>query len=250
MPDRRALLILAWTLGAVLASAPAAEPADRYQFRTEHDPDGIGKFYLGREIAQVMGHQGADWLDRPERDEEEKPELAIEALKLKAGEHAADIGSGTGYFAWRLARKVGPSGRVYGVDIQPEMLERMTQRLRERGVTNVVGVLGTEQDPKLPTNALDLVLMVDVYHEFAHPYEMMQAIVRSLKPGGRVALVEYRAEDPNVPIKPVHKMTEAQVRKEMAVQSLEWVETIGTLPRQHLIVFRSKSDPAKPRGNP
>ena len=238
MPDRRACLFLVAALGAWVASTPAAEPRERYEFRAEHDPDGIGKFYLGREIAQVMGHQGADWLERPERDEEEKPELAIEALQLKPGEHAADIGSGTGYFAWRLARKVGPEGRVYGVDIQPEMLELMIQRLRERGVTNVVGVLGTEQDPKLPTNALDLVLMVDVYHEFAHPFEMMQAIVRALKPGGRVAFVEYRAEDPNVPIKPVHKMTEAQVRKEMAVQSLEWVETIGTLPRQHLVVFR------------
>lgn len=224
--------------------AQTAQSVGRYEYRAQHDPDGIGKFYCGREIAQVMGHQGADWLERPERDQEEKPDLVIEALKLKGGEHVADIGSGTGYFAWRLARKVGSKGKVYGVDIQPEMLDLMSKRMKERGVTNVVGVLGAERDPKLPEGKLDLVIMVDVYHEFEYPHEMMQAIVRALKPGGRVVLVEYRGEDPEVPIKPVHKMTEAQVRKEMSGQPLEWLETVKTLPRQHGVVF-GKTDPRR-----
>lgn len=235
------VLLLAWgPLAPSVTGADAGPPAARYTTSVQHDPDGIGKFYCGREIAQVMGHQGADWLERPEREEEEKPDLVIAALKLKGGEHVADIGSGTGYFAWRLARTVGSHGMVYGVDIQPEMLDLMAKRMKERGVTNVVGVLGTEKDPKLPEGKLDLVIMVDVYHEFAFPVEMMTAMVRSLTPGGRVVFVEYRGEDPQVPIKPLHKMTEAQVRKEMESQPLEWVETVRTLPRQHVIVFRKR----------
>lgn len=212
----------------------------RYEHRDRHSPDGIGKFYLGREIAHVMGHQGANWLERPEREKEEQPDLLIESLKLKPGDVAADIGAGTGYISWRMAGKVGGKGKVYGVDIQPEMLELMAKNMAARGVTNVQGVLGTATDPKLPTRSLDLVIMVDVYHEFDHPYEMMQEICRALKTGGRVVWVEYRAEDPAVPIKPLHKMTAAQVKKEAAMLPLEWVETIETLPRQHVIVFRKK----------
>ena len=211
-----------------------------YETRTEHDRNGIGKFYLGREIAHVMGHQGADWLERPEREEEEKPSVMVESLKLKPGDAVADIGAGTGYLSWRLAQKVGGKGVVYAVEIQQEMLDLLGKKMAERKITNVKPVLGTITDPNLPTNAVDLVIMVDVYHEFDHPYEMLQAICRSLKPGGRVVFVEYRGEDPAVPIKLVHKMTEAQVRKEAAVQPLEWVETIGTLPRQHIIIFRKK----------
>ncbi len=244
MSMRRSLPLLVGIAALLLRVASAAQPAERYQFITPHDPDGIGKFYLGREIAQVMGHQGADWLERPERVAEEHPDDAIRALRLKGGERVADIGAGTGYFAWRLARAVGPSGRVYAVDIQQEMLDLMAGRLRARGVTNVVGTLGTAQDPKLPDGTLDLVLMVDVYHEFEFPYEMMEATVRSLKPGGRVAFIEYRGEDSAVPIKPLHKMTEAQLKKEMAVLPLAWEETIATLPRQHLLVFR-KQDAAR-----
>jgi SAM-dependent methyltransferase len=242
--------VLAFTLISYLVPIPASAAADetaqttnssRYEYRREHDPNGIGKFYLGREIAHVMGHQAADWLERPEREAEEKPGLLLEALKLKPGDVVADIGAGTGYYSWRMASIVGEKGLVYAVDIQQEMLDLLAERMAERKITNVKGVLGTVTDPKLPVQSLDLVLMVDVYHEFDHPFEMMQAICRALKPGGRVAFAEFRAEDPKVPIKEVHKMSEAQVRKEMSAQPLEWVETIATLPWQHIVVFRKKA---------
>lgn len=210
----------------------------RYEYRQQHDPNGIGKFYLGREIARV--HQAADWLERPEREAEEKPQRLLQALKLKPGEVVADIGAGTGFYSWRLAKEVGEKGLVYAVDIQQEMLDLLAGKMAELKITNVKGVLGTITDPKLPAHSVDLVLLVDVYHEFDHPYEMMQAICQALKPGGRVVLVEFRAEDPKVPIKEVHKMFEAQVRKEMSAQPLEWIETIDTLPWQHIIAFKRK----------
>ncbi len=215
--------------------------ASRYDHRQQHDPNGIGKFYFGREIAHVMGHQAADWLERPEREAEEKPDLLLDALKLKPGDVVADIGAGTGYYSWRIAKRVGDKGLVYAVDIQQEMLDLLAKNMSERKVANVKGVLGNITDPKLPARAVDLVLMVDVYHEFDHPFEMMQAICQALKPGGRVAFVEFRAEDPKVPIKEVHKMSEAQVRREMSAQPLEWVDTNKTLPWQHIILFKKKS---------
>lgn len=234
--------LLVWLLApGFLASSHAAEKlaaTNRYEFRQEHSRDGIGKFHLGREIAHVMGHQAADWLERPERDQEEHTEKLVEQLKLKPGEVVADIGAGTGYFSRRMAARVGPAGTVLAVEIQPEMLQLLTNKMAEAGITNVKPVLGTITDPKLPASSVDLALMVDVYHEFDHPFEMMQSITRSLKPGGRVVFVEFRGEDPAVPIKPLHKMTVAQVRKETAALPLEWVETIGVLPRQHIIVFR------------
>ena len=213
---------------------------NRYEFHQPHDPAGIGKFYMGREIAQVMGHEAADWLERPERDTEEHTEVLVEQLKLKPGEVVADIGAGTGYFSRRLARKVGATGRVLGVDIQPEMLILLTNRMAAIGITNVVPILGSATDPKLPAASVDLVLMVDVYHEFDFPSEIMEALCRSVKPGGRVVFVEYRGEDPTVPIKPLHKMTELQVKKEMSVLPLDWVQTLEVLPRQHIIVFRKR----------
>jgi SAM-dependent methyltransferase len=213
-------------------------PSSPYEFRALHDPNGIGKFYFGREIAHVMGHEGADWLERPERVKEEEPDKMVDLLKLKPGDAAADIGAGTGFITWRLAKKVGPTGKVYAVEIQQEMLDLLVPKMKERGLENVIPTLGTITDPKLPDASLDLVLMVDVYHEFSHPHEMMQAIARSLKPGGRVAFVEFRAEDPNVPIKAVHKMTEAQVKKEMQGTGLLWDQTASELPWQHLITFR------------
>jgi len=234
---------ISWLLAAGAAadeSARTATNSSRYEYRREHDPNGIAKFYLGREIAHVMGHQAADWLERPEREAEEKPDLLLEALKLKAGDVVADIGAGTGYYSWRMAKDVGEKGLVYAVDIQQEMLDLIAKRMAERRITNVKGVLGTITDPMLPALSVDLVLLVDVYHEFDHPFEMMQAICQALKPGGRVVFVEFRAEDPKVPIKEVHKMSEAQVRKEMSAQPLEWVETIATLPWQHVIVFKKK----------
>ncbi len=214
--------------------------SSRYEIRKEHDPDGIGKFYMGREIAHVMGHQAADWLERAEREQEERPDLLLPALKLKPGEKAADIGAGTGYYTRRMAKLVGDKGVVYAVDIQPEMLELLTNNMAEAGIRNVKPILGTITDPKLPRGAVDLILLVDVYHEFDHPYEMTEAMCAGLKPGGRMVFVEFRGEDPAVPIKPVHKMTEAQVRKEMSAHPLQWVETIESLPRQHIIVFRKK----------
>lgn len=225
----------------LVLSALAIHAADtpRYEFR-KGDPNGIGKFYMGREIAHVMGHEGADWLERPEREMEERGTLLIEALKARRSDVVADIGAGTGYHVRRIAPRV-PAGRVYAVDIQPEMLTLLSNKMAELAITNVVAVLGAIDDPKLPAASIDLALMVDVYHEFSHPFEMMTAICRSLKPGGRVVFVEFRAEDPTVPIKAVHKMSEAQLRKEMSAQPLEWVETIGILPRQHIIVFKKKS---------
>src|SRR5229473_1700198 len=215
-------------------ASQSVSPVARYELHRVHDPDGTGKFYMDREIAQVMGHQGADWLERPERDAEEHTEKLMQQLAIKPGAVVADIGAGTGYISWRLAPLVGARGKVLAVDIQPEMLDLLTNRMAALGITNVVPVLGTERDPHLPVASVDLVLMVDVYHEFDFPYEMMSAICRSLKPTGRVVFVEFRAEDPGVPIKPVHKMTEAQVRKEMSVQPLRWRETIEVLPRQHI----------------
>lgn len=215
--------------------------APRYVFREQHSPDGIGKFYMGREIAHVMGHQAADWLERPEREEEERTDLLVKSLGLHPGDVVADIGAGTGYLSRRLARIVGEQGKVLAVDIQPEMLELIGKNMADAKVTNVKPILGTISDPHLPPASVDLVVMVDVYHEFSHPFEMMENICKSLKPGGRVAFVEFRGEDPDVPIKLLHKMTEPQVRKEMTVQPLEWRQTLKMLPRQHIIVFRKET---------
>jgi ubiquinone/menaquinone biosynthesis C-methylase UbiE len=227
-----AAIVLLWVAISLRAGQPTLE------FRQLHDPDGIGAFYFGREIAQVMGHQGADWLERPEREEEEKPSRLLESLKLRPGDTVADIGAGSGYLTVRLARTVGQTGRVYAVDIQPEMLDLLRAKSAAQQITNVVPVLGSLTNSNLPNDAVDLALLVDVYHEFSHPYEMMQSICKALKPNGRVAFVEYRAEDPQVPIKPVHKMSEAQVKKEMQPLPLRWVETLNILPRQHVILFR------------
>lgn len=221
------------------AVAPVVLPDPLYEHRVEHDPNGIGVFYFGREIAHVMGHQAAGWLERPDREQEERTDLLVEALGLKEGEHVADIGAGSGYFCWRMAGRVGGSGRVYGVDIQPEMLEILARNMAKRGVSNVETVLGLEADPKLPEGKVDTMLMVDVYHEFGKPYEMMGKMVAALKRGGRIVFVEYRAEDPKVPIKRVHKMSEAQVRKEMsAFPQMRWEKTETVLPQQHIIIFR------------
>jgi ubiquinone/menaquinone biosynthesis C-methylase UbiE len=195
---------------------------------------------MGREIAHVMGHQAADWLERPEREQEERPDLLLPALKLKPGDAVADIGAGTGYYTRRLAKLVGQKGTVYAVEIQQEMLDLLMKTMADLKIQNVKPILGTTTDPKLPDAGLDLILMVDVYHEFDFPYEMTEAMCRALKPGGRLVFVEFRGEDPKVPIKLVHKMTEAQVRKEMSSQPLGWKETIEALPWQHIIVFEKK----------
>ena len=191
-----------------------------------------------RRIAQVMGVGGSDWLVRPEREAEEHPDQALDALKIPAGATVADVGAGVGYFVWRLSARVGPGGVVYGEDIQQGMLDQLDRNMRDRHIANVREVLGTIEDPKLPKNAIDLVLLVDVYHEFSEPEKMLDRIRESLKPGGRLVLLEYRGEDPKVPIKPEHKMTLKQVRAEVEPEGYRFEESIEVLPEQHIIVFR------------
>jgi ubiquinone/menaquinone biosynthesis C-methylase UbiE len=217
---------------------PAQQPArpTDYETRTNHDPDGIGKFYMGREIAHVMGYQGAEWLERPERVEEERPDQVVDQMKLKPADVVADIGAGTGYFSFRISRVV-KQGKVFAVDIQPEMLGVIEKRKKESKTDNVIAVKSEETDAKLPDNSVDVVLLVDVYHEFSFPREMMLSVVKAMKPGGRVVQIEYRGEDPDVPIKLLHKMTVAQARKEMAAVGLVWKETKTFLPQQHFIVY-------------
>ena len=236
------IVAILFLLTALAHSDEAPKPPDPlYETREQHDLNGIGKFFIGREIAQVMGHQAAGWLERPEREEEERTDLAVAALGLKPGEAVADIGCGTGFYASRMARIVGENGVVFGVDIQQEMLDLLVQKMKRLRVANVKPVLGAEKDPKLAAESCDLVLMVDVYHEFDFPYEMTRAMIPALKKGGRLVFIEFRGEDPKVPIKEVHKMTEAQVKKEMALHpELEWVETKKELPQQHVIIFRRK----------
>jgi ubiquinone/menaquinone biosynthesis C-methylase UbiE len=228
-------------LALLLALAIPAIADDRYEKRVAHDPNGIGLFYMGREIAHVMGHQAAGWLERPERQEEERTDLLIDALKLKPGDVVADIGAGTGYIAEKMARRILPGGFVYGVEIQQEMLDLMDRKMKLLRIENVKPQLGTITDPKLPEGTIDLIIMVDVYHEFDHPYEMTESMAKALKKGGRLVFIEFRKEDPAVQIKLVHKMTEEQVKKEMAeFPQLEWVETNPVLPQQHIIIFRKK----------
>jgi ubiquinone/menaquinone biosynthesis C-methylase UbiE len=234
----RKLLLLALCALPPFVYRQAQQPArpSVYETRANHDPDGIGKFYMGREIAHVMGYQGAEWLERPGRIEEERPDQVVEQMKLKPADVVADIGAGTGYFSFRISRVVS-QGKVFAVDIQPEMLAVIEKRKKESKADNVIAVKSMETDAKLPDNSVDVALLVDVYHEFSFPREMMQSVVKALKPGGRVVQIEYRGEDPNVPIKLLHKMTVAQARKEMAAVGLVWKETKNFLPQQHFLVY-------------
>ncbi len=231
-------LLVAFQAALLAVPAMAGEPPARYEIRAVHDPDGIGKFYMGREIAHVMGAEGMSWLERPDREKEEQPRRVLEALRLKPGDVVADLGAGSGYFTFRLARAVGDRGRVYAVDLQPEMLAAIRSRALREHVANVEPIASTATDPKLPANRLDLVLMVDVYHELAYPYEVMAKVRDALKSGGRIALVEFRKEDPAVMIKEVHKMSEAQILRELSAAGFTLVETVRTLPRQHLVILR------------
>ncbi len=237
-----ALLALAFVCQEAEEKLPPQPP---YEKRDRHDPNGINKWYLGREIAHVMGPGGIPWLERPEREDEENPTKCIESLDLKPGDVVADLGAGSGYYTFRMAPKVGEKGKVLAVEIQDAMLAELKKRIEKQKVTNVETVKCTESDPKLPEKGVDLVLMVDVYHELAFPYEVMLAIRKSLKPGGRVVLVEYRKEDPKVPIKEVHKMSEEQIKKEMAVVGLHHLKTIGVLPWQHIAVFTNRKEDSK-----
>jgi ubiquinone/menaquinone biosynthesis C-methylase UbiE len=191
----------------------------------------------GRVFALPMAVQGAAWLDRREREDEENPDLAMRLIRVQRGSIVADLGAGSGYFTTRLARAVGATGKVYAVDIQQGMLDLLQKAVSRERLTNVVPVLGALNDPRLPVESLDLVLMVDVYHEFSEPQTMLQHIKRALKPGGRLVLLEYRAEDPDVPIRPEHKMTKAQVKLEVEHEGFRQQRVEDDLPRQHLIIF-------------
>jgi SAM-dependent methyltransferase len=242
--NRIALRLLFAATGVVLlgaAPAPRTDvvlPAERYTLAPA-SADGIGKRYLGREIAGVMGWQGAAWLEREEREREERTDILVTALGLKPGLVVADIGAGTGYLSRRMAPSVMPGGRVLAVDVQPEMVGMLRTLVHQTGLTQIKPSLGTETDVKLPAASVDLAIMVDVYHELAFPQEVLASIVRALKPGGRLVFVEYRAEDPNVPIKLLHKMSEAQIKREAEALGLLWDHTVETLPWQHLVVFRT-----------
>jgi precorrin-6B methylase 2 len=251
--NRKQSLFVATLLSLFLLSGPALSlrvlhaqppqaaghaPQPLYETRAVHDPDGTGKFYMGREIAQVMGFGGIEWLDRPERQSEERPTMVIDALGLRGGEVVADLGAGSGYFSFRIAPKVGNAGKVLAVDVQDKMLETIRTRMVAQKVTNVEAVKASETDPHLPANTVDIVLMVDVYHELSYPFEVMTKVREALKPDGRVVFVEYRKEDPDVPIKQVHKMSVEQLEKEMQVIGLAHVQTLETLPSQHIVIFK------------
>lgn len=192
----------------------------------------------GRQIAPVMAVGGADWLDRGEREREEQPEKALDALNLRPGMFVGDVGAGTGFYALRIAQKVAPTGKVFANDIQPAMLTRIRQNAAARRITNLEFVLGTDSDPRLPAGALDLVLMVDVYHELSKPQQMLQNIRTSLKPDGKLVLLEFRKEDPRVPIRPEHEMSVAEAKSEICREGYELEKVLDTLPWQHILFFR------------
>jgi ubiquinone/menaquinone biosynthesis C-methylase UbiE len=208
-----------------------------YETRILHDPDGTGKFYMGREIAQVMGPGGIEWLDRAQRNTEEHPGQVLDALQLHHGEVVADLGAGSGYFTFRMAPLVGNTGKVLAVDVQNEMLQTLRQHATAMKITNVQVIKGTETNPNLPSNTVDLVLLVDVYHELAYPREVMERVRESLKPKGQVVFVEYRKEDPSVQIKAVHKMSVQQLEKEMNAVGFARMRINEALPLQHIVVF-------------
>jgi SAM-dependent methyltransferase len=218
------------------AGAALAQPNYRDGPASE---DGIGKFYDGREIARVMGFEGASWLERPTREQEERPDVLVRELALKPGMMVADIGAGSGYLSRRMAPRVAP-GKVFAVDVQPQMVALLEQLSRRPGMDNLVPSLGASDDVKLAPESLDLAVMVDVYHELEFPYEVMRSLLRAVRSGGRIVLVEYRGEDPRVPIKELHKMTVVQIRREMRAFPLEWERTSEALPMQHIVVFRKR----------
>ncbi len=225
--------LVCWQIAA--PNSTALIQSKYYSYR-QPSFDGTGKYYMGREIAQVMGHQGANWLERPDRATEEQPQKMIAALELKSTDVVADIGAGTGYISQLLAQQV-PEGKVLAVDVQPEMIELLKQRIKKSKITNIQTQLGTEQSPELPPESIDLAIMVDAYHEFSYPHEMMTGIVAALKPGGRVVLTEYRGEDPKVFIKPHHKTTQKQIQYEMKDVGLKLLKNESVLPQQHLLSF-------------
>jgi precorrin-6B methylase 2 len=243
---RLTLSVLTLSASLACATAPAtphsgAQEGSRRYESIARSRDGIGKRYMGREIAGVMGFQGAPWLEREEREREERTDLLVAALPLRPGMVVADIGAGTGYLTRRMAPALMPGGKALAVDVQPEMVRMLEAMVRQTGLAQIQPVLGAEDDVRLPEASVDLAIMVDVYHELAYPYEMLASITRALKPGGLLVFVEYREEDASVPIKAVHKMSEAQVKREAAVHPLVWDRTVATLPWQHMVIFRKRA---------
>lgn len=224
--------------GACERSTPdALDSTAVYTYQTNQSPNGTGKFYMGREIGDVTAHDpGTQWLEQPEREAIEFPNRVVEALNLRPTDVVADIGAGAGFFTFRISPHV-PQGKVLAVDIQPEMVDQIRARAEADSIANVEPLLGTVDNPNLPEDSVDVTLIVGSYHEFSHPHEMMQHIVAALRPGGRLVLVEYRGEDTTIPVDPVHKMTEAQARKEMAAHGLVWSQTEDFLPQQHFMIF-------------
>ena len=202
--------------------------------------DGIGKRYMDREISAVMGWQGASWLEREKREREERTDLLLDALALQPGMVVADVGAGTGYLSRRMAPLVMPGGKIIALDLQPEMVNLLQTGVKRLGLSQIDVKLSAVDDIKLPKNSIDMAIMVDVYHELAFPYEVMSSIMQALKPRGRIVFVEYKAEDARVPIKTLHKMSEAQIKREAGVFALEWERTVSTLPWQHVVVFRKR----------
>ena len=201
------------------------------------DPNGINKWYMGRQIAHVMSHFGIEWLERKEREMEENTTQLLKNLAVQPGTVIADIGAGSGYHSALLSKMVG-NGKVYAVDVEPEMIAYLKDRIKLEGHKNIIPVLSTEQKVSLPANSIDILLLVDVYHEFSFPHEMTLSMLEALKPGGKLVLVEFRAEDPNVPIKTIHKMSEQQSVKEFKASGFLFEKNIGNLPWQHCLIFR------------
>jgi ubiquinone/menaquinone biosynthesis C-methylase UbiE len=230
-------LLAVWALGSI---ATAQEKQDADKPSKAGEPRGLTK-YMGRRIASPMGYQHMDWLSRPERIQEENPQEMLDQLKLKDGMVVCDLGSGDGYHTLQMAPKVGPTGKVVAVDIQPQMLQELSRRMAANKIGNIDTILGDLWDPKLQAESIDLVLMVDVYHEFSHPVQMLSAIRKALKPNGRIALVEFRAEDPTVLIRPEHKMSKVQILKEYQANGFRVASEYDKLPWQHLM-FMEKDD--------
>jgi SAM-dependent methyltransferase len=214
-------------LAAVLAAGLAAQAPDVHPIS-------------GRRYAPVMGYQGAPWLERGEREEEEAPDVALDVLKISKGASVADIGAGSGYITVRLAARVGPGGRVFANDVQPQMLNILARRLERAKITNVTLIEGTFDDPRLPPASVDLAIMVDVYHELSQPQAILRHLREALKPGGRLVLLEYRKEDPTVPIKPEHKMSVAEAKMEVEAEGFTLSKVDEALPRQHILIFVAK----------
>ncbi|MBN3583631.1 class I SAM-dependent methyltransferase [Algoriphagus aestuarii] len=217
------------------AQSTNSSEKDPYNYQTP-SRDGTGKIYMGREISQVMGFQGKAWLERPNREEEEGISIALKNLPITEESIVADIGAGSGYYSFRIAALV-PNGKVYAVEIQDEAISYLNDKIEDLKIENVETVKGSEKSPNLPEKSVDLAIMVDVYHELAYPAEILQNIYKSLKPNGKILLLEYRGEDPSINIKPLHKMTENQVKKELKANGFKFVKNGKFLPIQHFLIF-------------